>query len=168
MGWYLHFIIGIMLYLLQLFFSALLNLNKEILVLPLLPPKICTSQVFYRAPVLQNFEKIAEKLQWFCILSKVTSPGLAIYQKYDCNAELSFREFSKTYFYRKRRKTASDYYHCMKSFCIQSFSGPSFPAFELNKERYSVMRENTDQKNSEYGHFSRGVQLTTTAATASY
>ena len=63
MGWYLHFIIGIMLYLLQLFFSALLNLNKEILVLPLLPPKICTSQVFYRTPVLQNFEKIAEKLQ---------------------------------------------------------------------------------------------------------
>ena len=63
MSWYLHFIIGIMLYLLQFFFSALLNLNKEILVLSLLPPKICTSQVFYRTPVPQNFEKIAEKLQ---------------------------------------------------------------------------------------------------------
>ena len=36
--------------------------------------------------------------------------------------------------------------HCVKSVRIQSFSGPHFP--------YSVqMRENTEQKNSEYGHF---------------
>ena len=35
--------------------------------------------------------------------------------------------------------------HCVKSVCIRSFSGP-----------YSVqMRENMDQKNSEYGHFPR-------------
>ena len=35
----------------------------------------------------------------------------------------------------------------MKSVCIRSFSGP-----------YSVrMRDNTDQKNSEYRHFSRNV-----------
>ena len=35
--------------------------------------------------------------------------------------------------------------HCVKSVRIQRFSGP-----------YSVrMRENKDQKNSEYGHFSR-------------
>ena len=34
--------------------------------------------------------------------------------------------------------------HCVKS-VTQSFSGPYFPAFGLN----------TDQKNSEYGHFSR-------------
>ena len=26
-------------------------------------------------------------------------------------------------------------YHCMKSVCIRSYSGPHFPAFELNKER---------------------------------
>ena len=37
---------------------------------------------------------------------------------------------------------------------IRSFSGPYFPAFGLNTERYG-MRENTDQKNSDYGHFSR-------------
>ena len=46
----------------------------------------------------------------------------------------------------------------MKSVRIQSFSGPYFPALKLNTERYGVlvrMRENTDQKNSEYGHFSR-------------
>ena len=46
--------------------------------------------------------------------------------------------------------------HCVKSVRIRSFSGPHFPAFGLNTERYSVhMRENTYQKNSEYGHFSR-------------
>ena len=45
------------------------------------------------------------------------------------------------------------------------FFGPHFPVFELNTERCSVslhilysvrMRENTDQKNSQYRHFSRG------------
>ena len=53
----------------------------------------------------------------------------------------------------------------MKSVRIRSFSGPYFPSFGLNTERYSVslrislvqMLENTDQKNSEYGHFSRSV-----------
>ena len=39
--------------------------------------------------------------------------------------------------------------HCVKSVRVQSFSG-----------RYSVrMWENTDQKNSKYGHFSRSVTL---------
>ena len=39
---------------------------------------------------------------------------------------------------------------CVKSFLIMSFSDP-----------YSVrMRENTEQKNSKYGHFSRTVSLT--------
>ena len=48
--------------------------------------------------------------------------------------------------------------HYVKSVRIWSFSGPYFPAIGLNTERspYSVrMRENTDQKNSEYGLFSR-------------
>ena len=42
-----------------------------------------------------------------------------------------------------------------------SFSGPHFPAFELNTEKYGVSLilsecvENKDQKNSEYRHFSR-------------
>ena len=55
----------------------------------------------------------------------------------------------------------------MKSVRIWSYSGPYFSAFGLNTQRhfvfrdtlispYSVrMRENTDQNNSEYGHFSR-------------
>ena len=51
--------------------------------------------------------------------------------------------------------------HCMKSGHIRTYSGPYFPSFGLNTERYGVslpirMRENTHQNNSEYGHFLRG------------
>ena len=54
--------------------------------------------------------------------------------------------------------------HCVKSVRIRSYSGPYFPAFELNtniqsKYEYSVrMWENTDQNNSEYGHFLRSAR----------
>ena len=54
------------------------------------------------------------------------------------------------------------YSQCI-SVCI-CFSGRQFPAFEVNTERYRVssiqseysvrMRQNTDHKNSKYGHFS--------------
>ena len=50
--------------------------------------------------------------------------------------------------------------HCLKIICIWRFSGPHFPAFELNTERFFVfirMRENTDQKNSEYAHLLHSV-----------
>ena len=47
-------------------------------------------------------------------------------------------------------------YHCVKCVRIRSYSGPHFPAFGLNISPYSVrMRENADQNNSAYGHFSR-------------
>ena len=55
----------------------------------------------------------------------------------------------------------SAHFHCVKSACIRSYSGPHFswifPVFGLNTERYSVqIRENTaGQSNSEYGHFLR-------------
>ena len=49
----------------------------------------------------------------------------------------------------------------MKSGPIRSFSGPYFPTFGLYTERYGVksvlMRENSEQKKSEYGHFSCSV-----------
>ena len=52
----------------------------------------------------------------------------------------------------------------MESVRIQSFSGPYFPAFGLSMEIYRVnvriqskLGENTDQKNSEYGHFLRSI-----------
>ena len=51
-------------------------------------------------------------------------------------------------------------FYGVKSVLIQSFSDPYFVAFRLNTERcwvslsYSAqMRENTGQRNSEYGHF---------------
>ena len=52
---------------------------------------------------------------------------------------------------------------CVKNIRIGSYSGPHFPAFGLNIwlriSPYSVwMRENTDQNNSEYGHFSRSAK----------
>ena len=42
----------------------------------------------------------------------------------------------------------------MKGVRIRSYSGPQFPAFELN---LVWMRENVDHDNSEYGHFLRSV-----------
>ena len=52
-------------------------------------------------------------------------------------------------------------FHCVKSVRIRSNSGPYFPAFGLNTERYCVkIRENTDLKNSECGNFSRRVPNT--------
>ena len=57
-------------------------------------------------------------------------------------------------------KTLDDF-RCMKIDRIRSFSGPHFPAFGLHTERHGVksvwMRENTDQKKSEYGYFLRSV-----------
>ena len=44
----------------------------------------------------------------------------------------------------------------MKSARIRSYSGPHFPAFGLRISPYSVqMRKNSDQNNSECGHFLR-------------
>ena len=44
-------------------------------------------------------------------------------------------------------------FHCVKSVPIRSFSGPYFPAFGLNMERYSVSL----RIQSECEHFSRSV-----------
>ena len=44
--------------------------------------------------------------------------------------------------------------HCVKSVRIRSYSGPYFPAFGLNTERYG-MWENADQNNSVHVHFLR-------------
>ena len=45
----------------------------------------------------------------------------------------------------------------------EKYSGTYFPSFGLNTERYtfSPNAENPDQRNSEYGHFSRSVTLWT-------
>ena len=52
-------------------------------------------------------------------------------------------------------------YTAEKNVRIRGYSGLHFPALELNMKRQSIspysirMRENTDQNNSDYGHFSR-------------
>ena len=50
--------------------------------------------------------------------------------------------------------------HCVKSVCIRNSSGPYFPHLDwIRRDTYSVqMWQNTDQKNSKYGHFSRSVR----------
>ena len=63
------------------------------------------------------------------------------------------------------------YYHCLKRVRNRSFSGLYFPAFGLNRNRYSVslrispysvqMWEDIDQKNSRYVHFSRSFYFDT-------
>ena len=85
-----------------------------------------------------------------------------------CFAPLRYILFVYTFescFYCNRSYIHFSFYcrtHCVKRVRIQSFSGPLF--FRIRTEYgkiqsislYSVrMRENVDQKNSEYGHFSR-------------
>ena len=54
-------------------------------------------------------------------------------------------------------------YHGVESVRICIFFGPYFPAFWLNVEIYrkspysAGIQKNTDQKNSEYGHFSPSI-----------
>ena len=49
-------------------------------------------------------------------------------------------------------------HHCVKTVRIWSYSGPHFPAFGLDTERFvsvfSPNAEKEDQNNPEYGHFS--------------
>ena len=53
--------------------------------------------------------------------------------------------------------------HCVKSVSIRSYSGPHFPAFGLNAERYSNTQifspNDKDQNNSGYGLSLRGVLM---------
>ena len=88
--------------------------------------------------------------QWlFHLVLKIdlTFPGIFI--------QTNSSKLPPMWFYVTLQKT-----HCVKNVRIRSFSGPYFPAFGLNTARYTSpyaiqMRENTDQKNSEYRHFSR-------------
>ena len=54
---------------------------------------------------------------------------------------------------------------CVKNVHIRSYSGPHFPVFRLNTERYGVspysvrMRENANQNKYECGHFLRSDAL---------
>ena len=55
-----------------------------------------------------------------------------------------------------KEKKGFKFFTAWKVFKYEVFSGPYFPAFRLRISPYSVrMQENTDQKNSVFGHFSR-------------
>ena len=64
---------------------------------------------------------------------------------YNCHTDIMSGFFFMTYM--TLGMYFPDVYHCLKNVCIQSYSDPQFPAFGLN----------TDQNNSEYGHFLRSV-----------
>ena len=67
-----------------------------------------------------------------------------------CQKQLSEKEvFEKLERSPLEKFTKRMYSTTWKSVRVWSFSGPYFPALRLN----------TDQKNSEYGHFSRSAQL---------
>ena len=76
------------------------------------------------------------------------------------SGSFNFEKLLNNIFYASSRKNREILYlqHCVKNVDIRSFSGLYFPAFGILTERYSPysvrVRENMDQKNSEYGHFS--------------
>ena len=94
------------------------------------------------------------------LLIHVLSPCMGIYR-----LNLVFLSILRCTFFYKSRKAFiilkqnlfsisqfQLYVHCVKVVCIRCFSDPRFPA--LSMYQYSVqMPENTDQKNSECGHF---------------
>ena len=79
------------------------------------------------------------------------------------NGKLHFLCVISSMRHRRFYKKNTHPLHCLKSVCIRSYSGPHFPAFGLNIERYSVspysvrMRKNMDQNNFEYKHLLRNV-----------
>ena len=82
--------------------------------------------------------------------SDITLAGRIVRKRSSLTNIISTQKFTKPF---KR--------HCVKGVRLRSYSGPHFPAFGLNMERYSIspysvrMRENADQNHSEYGHSSR-------------
>ena len=76
------------------------------------------------------------------------------------NASRGLLEVFKTFLERYR----GHHVDCVKRVRIRSFSGPYFPAFRLNTEKYSVFSPNAGkygQKNFEYGHFTHSDYLKT-------
>ena len=63
-------------------------------------------------------------------------------REFNYRRSLDSRRFMRFFGWAKNHQRIK---HCVKSVHIRSYSGPHFPAFGLNKERYSVgIRENAD------------------------
>ena len=107
-------------------------------------------------PIFKTTQNIVEKYsQTLCWLIEPRIPSsICLFSLYDFQCCYSIN------WYWVVNRSTSQNTHCMKSVGIRSFSDPHFPTFWQNTERwelkYSVqMRENADQQNSEYRHFSR-------------
>ena len=70
----------------------------------------------------------------FGLFSFFKNNGISLYKGFDLLYQicLTSRKFKQT----KR------VYHCVKNVCIRSYTGPHFPAFVLNTQRYSVSLHN--------------------------
>ena len=85
----------------------------------------------------------------------INVPTVAEFTKYYLNPQ-----YLGPTWYKKTRMLGSGFlrinWHCIKSGRIRNYFGPYSPTFGLNREIYGVslrIRENTDQKNSEYRKF---------------
>ena len=90
-------------------------------------------QIYRRTLMLKyDFNKVTKQLNWNCISTWVFSCKFAAYFQYNFSKEQLWRTSSSS------KPSLQADWHCVKHVHIRSFSGPYFPAFGLNKERYSV------------------------------
>ena len=118
--------------------------NKDLLLTSLFremntiaPPKSCVNSLpgrneFKATFFIWNFKKIVLKVLWyigcFCKLQKIVH-NYKLYMYVTC------QKLSKKH--PQLCKYVNTY--CVKSVRIRSYSGPHFPGFGLNKERYFVL-----------------------------
>ena len=103
--------------------------------------------VFCKIGVLKNFAKFTGKHLCQCLFfNKVASLRPFLYRTPPVAASIKYLTsmvifFSETYLILCQTsimELLSNNYHCVKSVRSRKFSGPYFPAFGLNTERYSL------------------------------
>ena len=125
---------------------------------------------FFLLEEIQYYHKISKFSTHFFNVFEASESRILIFQKL-----LSSHLLNLYYLYSRKKirykmkyvKFHDNNSHYVKSVRIWSCSGPYFLAFGLNTERYGVssvrMLENTDQSNSEYGHFLRSEHMNNTS-----
>ena len=96
--------------------------------------------MFFKGKPLLDFRHCC-KLSWYAISRKTNDPNLRKMTKNLVPVPIlaSLTQSWVIIFFSKFCFCQSlDIMHCMKSVRIRSFSGPYFPAFGLNTDRYSV------------------------------
>ena len=96
--------------------------------------------MFFKRKPLLDFRHYC-KLSWYAISRKTNDPNLRKMTKnlvpIPILASLA-QSWDIIFFFKICFCQPLDIMHCMKSVRIRSFSGPYFPAFGLNTDRYSV------------------------------